>query len=444
MTSRRLRDSALGLLAATSLLGVLTFQPREAHGATIGAVHQQSGLVLGGLGLGALALQRRGDQRAVGLAGVALVSGLACAGCEPTSSAAGRRLERSDNTHATDHPLDATPGRVTLPESALHYIRVETAAHEPEDMSIRAPARVAFRDNAVSKVDAPAAGRITRLLVEVGADVKAGDPLVEMASSQASALHMQRQQARLERERAERALVRQDALMRSGIGRELDRHTARLELEGARIAEQHAQRAVAMLGRSRGGKVTVVAPIDGTVLRRYATVGTQVEPGGAPLLEIGDKGALWVVAEVFEDDLPRIRPDAPVALRFASVPEPVPGRVVGVGALVDVGLRRAPVYVAIDDARAGAVQAALTPGMFARADIDDPTTQGVTLPKAAVLIQDGETSTAFVEVGPGVFEAREVVVGHTSNDRAQVVSGISPGERVAVAGALLIDQQTRL
>lgn len=45
-------------------------------------------------------------------------------------------------------------------------------------------------------------------------------------------------------------------------------------------------------------------------------------------------------------------------------------------------------------------------------------------------------------VDPGVFEARRVIVGHTAGDRAQVVSGVNPGERVAVAGALLIDQQS--
>lgn len=130
--------------------------------------------------------------------------------------------------------------------------------------------------------------------------------------------------------------------MQSGIGRELDRQTARAELEAARVADRHARRAIEMLGPSRPGRVTVVAPIDGTVLRRPTTIGAQVEPGGAPLLEIGDKTALWVVAEV----------------------------------------------------------------------------------------------------DPGVFEARRVTVGPTAGDHAQVVSGLNPGERVAVAGALLIDQQS--
>ncbi|PCC68514.1 HlyD family secretion protein [Nannocystis exedens] len=104
-----------------------------------------------------------------------------------------------------------------------------------------------------------------------------------------------------------------------------------------------------LLGPSRPGPVTVVAPIDGTALRRYATVGAQVEPGGAPLLEIGDKTALWVVADVFEDDLSQVRPGTAVQLRFPADPRPVAGRVVGVGALVDVGQRRAPVYIALAD-----------------------------------------------------------------------------------------------
>ncbi|MDC0672178.1 efflux RND transporter periplasmic adaptor subunit [Nannocystis radixulma] len=438
--ARRPRGIALGWTAAASLLFVLAFEPSEARGASARSVTPQAGLALGGLGISTLALQRRTDRRAVGLAGLALACGL-ISGCEPTSSAAGRRASAGDDSRNSAPPSRDAPARVSLPASAMGYIRVEPAANAPEDMSVRAPARVAFRDNAVSKVDAPVPGRVQKLLVEVGSAVKAGTPLVELASPQASALHLQRERARLELEKAERAVARQDALLRSGIGREIDRHTARLALESARVADTHARRAAQMLGPSRGGRVTVVAPIDGTVLRHQATIGTQAVPGGDPLLEIGDKAALWVVAEVFEDDLTQIHEDAAVSLRFAGVPDPLPGYVVGVGALVDVGQRRAPVYITLDDDAAD--KATLTPGMFVHASIARPATAGVTLPKQAVLIRGGDQSTAYVEVGPGQFEARDVVVGHTSGERAQIVSGIAPGERVAVSGALLLDQQAK-
>ena len=65
------------------------------------------------------------------------------------------------------------------------------------------------------------------------------------------------------------------------------------------------------------------------------------------------------------------------------------------------------------------------------------------LPKQAILIRGGDSSTAYVEIGPGEFEARQVVVGPTAGDRTQVVSGIAPGERVVVSGALLLDQHNK-
>ncbi|MCY1059224.1 efflux RND transporter periplasmic adaptor subunit [Nannocystis sp. SCPEA4] len=424
---------------ATTLLCITTLQPREVQGASTRSVTQQTSLALGGLGFGTLALQRRTDRRAIGLTAVALLGCFASSGCEPTSSAAGRRFGGGDDRRGAARPPDA-PGRVSLPPAALAYIQVEPAANEPEDMSVRAPARVAFRDDAVSRVDAPAAGRVQKILVEVGTNVKAGAPLLELASPQASSLQLQREHARLELENAERALARQEALMSAGVGREIEHQAARLALQSARVADSHARRAAKMLGPSRGGRVTVVAPIDGTVLRRNATVGTQVIPGGTPLLELGDKAALWVVAEVFENDLPQIYHGAPVSLAFPDRADPLPGHVVGVGALVDVGQRRAPVYIVLDDA---ARTTTLTPGMFVRANITSPASAGVTLPKQAVLIRGGDKSTAYVEVGPGQFEARDVVVGHTSGERAQIVSGIAPGERVAVSGALLLDQQAK-
>ncbi|MDC0720461.1 efflux RND transporter periplasmic adaptor subunit [Nannocystis bainbridge] len=151
------------------------------------------------------------------------------------------------------------------------------------------------------------------------------------------------------------------------------------------------------------------------------------------------EGALWVVADVFEADLLQVRSGTSVKLRFPADPEPIAGRVVGVGGLVDVGQRRAPVYIALTDEAVASRN--LTPGMFVRADITGPVGVGVTLPKQAVLIKDTDTATAYFEVEPGTFEARHVVLGHTSGDHAQIVSGVNPGERVAVAGALLIGQQ---
>lgn len=326
------------------------------------------------------------------------------------------------------------PGLVQLALNSRPYIEVQAVALEPEHAAIRAPARVAFRDGAVSRVGAPIPGRIMKLHVEVGDRIKIGDPLVTIASPEASGFHMELSRAKIEVQTARDQYERQTQMVNKGVGREYEKVLAQHQLAEAQATLRHAQKAVSLLGKSSGGTVVVESQIDGTVLRRYATLGAQVEPTGDPLLEIGNPNALWVVAEVFQDDLLLVSEKSPVSLEFAALPEPVAGHVEGLGVLIDTGLRRAPVYVVIDGQVPG-----LTPGMYARANIQAPAKEGVTVPKTAVLIKDGKTSVVYVEEQEGQFARREVVVGHTFGEYVQILSGVRPGERIAVKGALLID-----
>jgi cobalt-zinc-cadmium efflux system membrane fusion protein len=293
---------------------------------------------------------------------------------------------------------------------------------------------VAFRDGAVSRVGAPIPGRIMKLHVEVGDHIKIGDPLITIASPEASGFHMDLSRAKIEVQAAKDQYERQTQMVSKGVGREYEKVVAQHQLAEAQATLRHAQKAVSLLGKSFDGTVVVEAQIDGTVLRRYATLGAQVEPSGDPLLELGNPNALWVVAEVFQDDLLLVTEKAPVSLEFAALPEPVQGHVEGLGVIIDTGLRRAPVYVMIDGQVPG-----LTPGMYARANIQAPAKEGVTVPKTAVLIKDGKTAVVYVEEQEGAFVRREVVVGHTFGEYVQLLSGVRPGERIAVKGALLID-----
>jgi cobalt-zinc-cadmium efflux system membrane fusion protein len=448
----------IGSLLASAVAALVVFTPPEtALAAARGDVSHgvEAGLAASGLSLGAWAIGRRiagpslRPRRSLAItapfdarcrvAGALLAAGLAtgCSGADASAPPPPAGLHPND---ALAGASGVGPGHdaIVLPPRSLAYVRVERAEHEPEDASVRAPVRVVFRDAALSEVGAPVPGKVTKIHVEVGQRVDAGTPLVTLSSPAASSLRLKLERAQIDRDIAASALRRHEQMMTQGIGREADRVAAANDLAEADVALKHARRAVAMLGRSAGGTVTVDAPIAGTVLRRHTTVGAQVLASGAPLLELGDPDALWAVAEVFQDDLPAVAADSPVTLEFAARTEPVAGRVAHVGALVDAGLRRAPVYITLPEGIAG-----LTPGMYGRASIPSHDARGVVLPKTAVLIEDGQHSVAYVETAPGAFVQRPVVLGHTFGDRVQVLSGVESGERVATAGALLLDQAAR-
>lgn len=322
-----------------------------------------------------------------------------------------------------------------LPSASRPYVQIETVAQLTEHATIRAPARVAFRDGGLSRIGPPVAGRVVKLHVDVGDRVKVGQPLLTITSPMASEFHMELARARIDVATTRDQLDRQTKMVSEGVGRVHERIFAEHRLAEAQAKLRHAQKTVSLLGKSSNGTVVVVAMIEGTVLRRSVTLGAQVQPGGDPLIEIGNPKALRAVAEVFQDDLPLVSAGAEVTLEFANLTTPVTGRVEGLGVLVDTGLRRAPIYVSFDAAEPG-----LTPGMFGRASIKTALPTGVTIPRSAVLIKNGGTPVVFVEQGEaGQFSRRAVTVGHSFAGYVQVLAGLEPGERVVVAGALLID-----
>lgn len=325
-------------------------------------------------------------------------------------------------------------GEVILGGGSQAYVKVEAVTLEPEHAIVRAPARVAFRDGAVSRVGAPIPGRVTELHVQAGDRVKVGDPLVTIASPEASGFHMDLARAKIELDAAKDNYDRQTQMVAKGVGREYEKVLAKHAVDEAQARLRHAGKAVSLLGKSSGGTVVVTAEIEGTVLRRYATQGAQVSPGDGPLVEIGNPKNLWIVAEVFQDDLQFMHEGAKVTLEFATQKVGLEGHVEALGVLVDTGLRRAPVYITIDSETN-----ALTPGMFARANIQAPAEEGVTVPKGAVLIKDGTTTVVYVEQAENLFARREILVGYTFGEYVQILSGLKSGERVAVDGALLLD-----
>ncbi|MBC8066756.1 MAG: efflux RND transporter periplasmic adaptor subunit [Deltaproteobacteria bacterium] len=358
---------------------------------------------------------------------VALVLVLSCkAGAQPESADA-----------ESSRPSNAWPENdgIRLAEASRPYVEVEKVGSGEQGVTVRAPARVVFRDTAISRVGAPIASRVMKLHVQVGDKVKTNDVLATLASPGASDYHAELARARVELGSATGVLKRQEEMIAKGVGREYERAMAEVQVRDAEERVRAAKRNVALLGKSFGGTVIVTSQIEGTVLRRNASVGAQVDPDGEPLFEIGNPKDLWVVADVFQDDLEMLREGAAVTVQIASQAEPRTGTVESIGVLLDTAVRRAPVYISLKERDAKDLKA----GMFARAIIESDASDTITLPVGAVLIKNGDRTIVYVERDDGTFAAQEVQLGHMFGERVEVISGVSAGTKVAIKGALLLD-----
>ncbi|HVP67491.1 MAG TPA: efflux RND transporter periplasmic adaptor subunit [Anaeromyxobacteraceae bacterium] len=184
--------------------------------------------------------------------------------------------------------------------------------------------------------------------------------------------------------------------------------------------------------------VSIRAPRDGYVGKRTAQVGLYVTPG-QELFEIADLGTVWVIADVYESEIERVRVGEKASMSLQAMPgESFPGRVSFVYPAVNPTSRTIQVRLEFKNP-----QTRLRPGMFADVTLDLGAVAGLVVP-ADALVDTGESQYVFVALAGGHFEPRPVRVGARTADRVQILGGVKAGERVVTSANFLIDSESRL
>ena len=203
-----------------------------------------------------------------------------------------------------------------------------------------------------------------------------------------------------------------------------------LTAERTARARVEAQRASAQTQQIRLQQTRVLAPDNGVISSRSATVGA-VLPAGQELFRMIRQGRLEWRAEVASADLARLKPGMAVSLSVnastGAPAAPIAGRVRMVAPTVDAQTRNGLVYVdllAPGEARAG---------MFARGEFEIGAGQGLTLPQSAVQLRDGFSYVLRVGADSKVSEAK-VTVGRRVGDRIEITGGLDAAARVVASG----------
>jgi RND family efflux transporter MFP subunit len=198
-----------------------------------------------------------------------------------------------------------------------------------------------------------------------------------------------------------------------------------LTAERTAQARLEAVKAAAKTQQLRLAQTQVLAPDNGIISARSATVGA-VLPAGQELFRLIRGGRLEWRAEVAAADLAQIKPGQTASITAAGG-APVKGTVRMVAPTVDPQTRNGLVYV--DLPAPGAARA----GMFARGDFEIGSGQALTLPQSAVMLRDGFSYVLRVGPDSKVTQAK-VTVGRRSGDRVEITSGIDAAAKVVAAG----------
>jgi RND family efflux transporter MFP subunit len=185
--------------------------------------------------------------------------------------------------------------------------------------------------------------------------------------------------------------------------------------------------------------MTFRSPVSGIVTEKKAVQGMRFMPGET-LYQVTDLSSVWVLADVFEQDIGFVKTGAAAKVRINAYPDrQFEGKVTYVYPTLSTATRTAQVRVEL--ANPGQL---LKPGMFAQVEVGVPSrSNAVTVPVSAV-IDSGTRRIVLVQAREGRFEPREVKLGARSDDYIEVLEGVKDGEDVVVAANFLIDAESNL
>lgn len=332
----------------------------------------------------------------------------------------------------------------SVPQDQMSHIQVVTVQPSSMARTLRLTGTVAFNGFDTTPVITQVSGPVTRIVVEPGQQVRRGQPLMYVASPDYSQTLANYVKARDAYQLADKNYARsKDLLEHHAIAeRDMDaadsaRTQAAADLDAAETALRvlGINKPESMIGKPATADIPVLAPISGDAVERLVAPGQLVQAGNTQVFTISNTGTMWVLANIYQADLPHVKVGDPVTITTDSYPgTQFKGRISYIAAALDPNTRTLQARIEVKN-----------PGDKLKKDMFvDATVQGGTLehalliPNAAVMRDSENQPFVYVVNGDNQFSRRSVTVGESNQVTTQIASGLAPGERVVGDGSLFL------
>jgi cobalt-zinc-cadmium efflux system membrane fusion protein len=342
----------------------------------------------------------------------------------------------------------ATPASsfTVTPEQRKRFT-VTPAAMSTFRPTLEVTGTVAFNGDHSTQVIAAISGPVTRLLVNPGARVKAGDVLATVSSPDFAAAVATYRKALEASRNADRVKSRNEQLFANDALARNDLDQSRADAVSAAADVEAAAQGLTAIGVEssvvaaiRDGKQTspvegaIRAPIAGVVVEKLINPGQLLQAGSTAAFTIADLTSMWVLANVYERDLGLVSAGETVDVLTDAHPKPIEGRVDYVSAIVDAGTKATTVRIVAQNPGE-----TLKRDMFVRVQVRSKAAhQGILVPDAAVLRDDQNLPFVFVSKADGTFERHRVTLGFHVGTQYEITTGLTVGDPVVANGALFI------
>ena len=378
--------------------------------------------------------QKGKNPRAIAVAVMALAAFISFTGC-------------SSNVDTNEQPFSVTVSNVTLTATQREKIKLFTVAPEQFHKTTETAGTVDFDNDQATSVLAPFGGPVSRLLVNPGDKVKAGDALAEVDSPDfAAAISAYRKALATAQTLRRVADMDKDLIQHNGVAQreaeqaqtdaanaEADRDAALQTLVSLNLDPQVIQDLQAAKPVARpGGRIR--SPIAGTVVEKLITPGELLTAGTTPCFTVADLSRVWVMTQIFGSDLAAVSVGDHADVVSGIATNSFSGIVDNISALVNPDTRSVVVRVVVEN-----------PGdflkkqMYVRVRIQaHQESTGLLVPVSAILRDDVNLPFVYVVQADGSFARRHVTLGYRTGDQYNIPEGLQAGDQIVMDGGLFV------
>jgi cobalt-zinc-cadmium efflux system membrane fusion protein len=373
---------------------------------------------------------------------------LLCAGLLGVSLVLGACSEKSDTAAPTAAAAPVDPNLVQAGDNLGNIIKLGTVSRLELSDTLRVAGQVDFDEQRVTRIGATVTGRVTELTAMLGQQVKVGDTLAVLNSTELGAAQLAYMKARAQAQLNERNVERAQQLFAADVigSAELQRRESELAISRAEMRAAADQLRVLGVSSKSLQELTstgvinsvspVVATMAGTVVERPVALGQVVQPSEV-MFTVADLSRVWVEAEVPEQQAAAVRPGQTIQVEIPALGRQLTAKLIFIADTVNPVTRTIMVRSELDNS-----DRLLKPAMLATVLIQGPPTARLVVPDTAI-VRENNKDYLFVEVGPQQFKLTEVALGPAIGNLRPVLGGVAEGTKVVTEGAFHLNNERK-
>ncbi len=339
----------------------------------------------------------------------------------------------------------------SVPQDQMSHVQIATVEKSKVPRVLRVTGAVAYNAFKTTPVFSAVGGPVQEILAEPGQNVHSGQPLLTVNSPDYSAARSEYMKARSAAQLADKNYERSKDLYEHHAIAERDLQQAESDRAQAMADLQSSEDALRALGirdpetlvkepAKVTGQIPVPAPAAGLIVERLVGPGQLLQAGATQCFTISDMGTVWVLVNVYQNDLAYVRVGDMVDITTDAYPDHFRGKISYIADALDPNTRTVQARIVTENRGYK-----LKKDMYVTASIQaGALSNALTVPDAAVLRDTENMPFVYVQTGANQFARRVVKVGDSQDGRTLVQDGLKEGEHVAGDGSLFLQFKNSL